>query len=402
MKLTAKPYHHQEVAISFAQRKKYAVLGLEMGLGKTLCALAVAVRSKTKKCLIVVPAFLKENWKSEIDKFTEGFEPEIVSYSQLGKIECSDYTFIIADEAHYLKNHKAKRSKLFHGLVHKCQPEYMLLLSGTPIKNRTGEWWNLFRLIHMGGKLGQFNDFSRHNHYFKFQYYFSNPVTQWFGNREVTKFEGIRNVPELQALVKACRIRMKASDVLSLPATTEIDHVIKEKHKFDKDFESLIQEDLKENNETYMLVKKNNAIAKSGYTAKLASEIIENGEKVIVFTDHIRSAEQIASALGVKAISGKVEASERARRVQEFENSPHALALVATIPSLSVGVNLTSARYMIFNDLPFVPADLDQAKKRIHRIGQERKCFYYYVYISELDQKLQKMIYSKRAIIEKI
>lgn len=403
MKLKANLYPHQEIAISFALRKKYSILGLEQGLGKTLCALASAIEVRPKNTLIVVPAFLKSNWEAEIAKFTEGLTVEIVSYSQLSKYQTEDkYDFIVADECHYLKNHKAKRSKYFEMVLFKSNPEYLVMLSGTPIKNRVGEFWNLLRLVHYGGNLPQFDNFKRRNQHFKFQYYFSNPVTQYFGNRQVTKFEGMKNIPELKALVNAARLRMKSVDVINLPETTDIPVEIKKKSKFDKEFEELMKKDLEVNNDAYMVVKKNNAIAKCDYTVKLASEIIENGQKVVVFTDHVNSADKIARALGVKAISGKVEPDERARRVQEFEQSGVPLALVATIPSLSVGVNLTSASYMIFNDLPFVPADLDQAKKRIHRIGQSRKCFYYYVFISELDRKLQRMIYDKRNVIEKL
>ena len=165
----------------------------------------------------------------------------------------------------------------------------------------------------------------------------------------------------------------------------------------------VFKEQLRNPNKDYKNVsQKNNAIAKCNHTIKLASEILENGEKVVIFTDHVRAAGEIARKLGVKAISGEVEPSERAKYVQQFEQHSGAVALVATIPSLSVGVNLTSARYMIFNDLPFVPSDLDQAKKRIHRIGQSKKCFYYYVYISDMDKKLQYMIYNKRKVIDQL
>ena len=400
--LKAKLFPHQEIAVAFALRKKYSILGLEQGLGKTLCAIASAIEVKPEKMLIVVPSFLKSNWLNEIEKFSEGLSFDIISYSQLDKIE-DTYDFIVADECHYLKNARTKRSKNFEKILVKSKPEHLLMLSGTPIKNRVGEFWNLLRLINYGGNLtDKFFKFSRKNHHFKFQYYFSNAITQYFGHRQVTKFEGMKNIPELREIVNDCRLRMKAKDVMSLPETTDIEIKIDNKSKFDDKFKELMNEDLKHTNEAYMLVKKNNAIAKCNHTIKLASEILENGEKVVIFTDHVRAAGEIARKLGVKAISGEVEPSERAKYVQQFEQSSGAVALVATIPSLSVGVNLTSARYMIFNDLPFVPSDLDQAKKRIHRIGQSKKCFYYYVYISDMDKKLQYMIYNKRKVLEKL
>ncbi len=402
MKLTAKLYKHQQEALEWLKDKPYAILGLEMGLGKSLIAIARAVEVGAKDILIVCPSFLKSNWLNELEKFTVGLNVTISSYASLKKVMDKEYDFVIADEAHYLKNHKSQRSKNFESLLVMHSPNNVLLLTGTPIKNRVGEFWNLLRLCHMGGKVTLFNEFARKNQFFKFQYYFSNAITQYFGYREVTKFVGYRNLEELKPMLNSCRLRIKSKDVLNLPEVSNIDFQIKKKSKFDKDFEELINEDVREGDPAYMVVKKNNAIAKCDYTVKLAQEILENGEKVIVFSDHIKSANEIARQLGVKAISGEVPASRRAELVDIFEQSADTVPLVATIPSLSVGVNLTSCNYMIFNDLPFVPADLDQAKKRIHRIGQKNKCFYYYVYISDMDKNLQKMIYDKRKITEKV
>lgn len=370
-----------------------------MGLGKSICALASIVDVKPKRVLIVCPAFLKSNWQNEIGKFTKGVEATIVSYASLSKVK-GKFDFVIADEAHFLKNHKTKRSKNFEEIMLKSKPSHMLLLTGTPIINKVGEFWNLLRLVHLSGNLPEFDRFAKKSQYFKFQYYFSNAITQYFGNREVVKFEGIKNVSELKNLVNKARIRMKAKDVLNLPETTDIDLIIKDKSSYDKELEKIINENKELNHEAYMRCKANNAASKADFTTKTVNEILENGERVVVFTDHRDSASKIARALGVEAITGETPVAKRAGLVSEFEKSNEPLALVATIGALSVGVNLTSASYMVFNDLPFTSTDLEQAKKRIHRIGQSKKCFYYYVYISEMDRKLQKMIYDKRTLLE--
>jgi SNF2 family DNA or RNA helicase len=68
---------------------------------------------------------------------------------------------------------------------------------------------------------------------------------------------------------------------------------------------------------------------------------------------------------------------------------------------MSVGVNLTSCHHMVFNDAPWVPADMAQAEGRIHRIGQSRSCFYYYILASRVDQRIFRTLAAKRALLEK-
>jgi SNF2 family DNA or RNA helicase len=76
--------------------------------------------------------------------------------------------------------------------------------------------------------------------------------------------------------------------------------------------------------------------------------------------------------------------------------------IVATIGSMSVGVNLQAANYMVFNDYPWVPADLAQAEKRIHRIGQKSNCFYYYIFSSGVDENIFQTILDKLKITREV
>jgi len=71
--------------------------------------------------------------------------------------------------------------------------------------------------------------------------------------------------------------------------------------------------------------------------------------------------------------------------------------LAATIGSLSVGVTLTAARHVVFNDLSWVPGDNLQAEKRIHRIGQKNACTAHYIEASETDAYIRKTLEEKQA-----
>ena len=89
----------------------------------------------------------------------------------------------------------------------------------------------------------------------------------------------------------------------------------------------------------------------------------------------------------------------RSRRIQIAEKSK---VIVATIGAFSVGVNLTKANHLVFNDISWVPADNEQALKRIHRIGQERACTIHYVVGGHVDKFILDKVRSKMKIINSV
>ena len=397
----AKLFKHQIEGVEFALSTPYHINGFEMGLGKTATALAVACKLK-KKTLIVCPAYLKRNWEDEIEKFTDGsLDITISSYTQLKKVNfTASYGFIVADEAHYLKNIKAKRTQLFHELVQLIKPDNLMMLSGTPIKNRVSEFWSLLQLCYYGGRYESFKPY--YKLYYKFCNKFSFERTFEVNNIPIVRFDGVRNVPQLKQLVSPVYLRKRTKDVIDLPEVTEIPIRSECKKSYETNLKAafeLFEQDHKD--PAYMSMKRANALAKVKDTIKLAKDIIEQDDKVIIFTDHVASAEVIAKDLKCDLVTGKVSAEKRGEIVSNFQ-SGDSFAIVATIGSLSTGVNLTNANRMIFNDLPFVPTDLEQAKARIYRIGQEKKCFYYYVFNSEFDMKLKEMIARKNRDIKKV
>ena len=78
MKLTVTPFKHQQEFIKFSLASDFTLCGDEMGLGKTLSAIGVSVAMGDSTTLIVCPAFLKYNWKSEFLKFTSLEDSEIL------------------------------------------------------------------------------------------------------------------------------------------------------------------------------------------------------------------------------------------------------------------------------------------------------------------------------------
>lgn len=160
-------FDHQKKAVKFCLENKRVVLGLAVGLGKTPTAIASVKQlindGTIKRAIVVAPSSVKYNWKEEVEKFSdmkpivldssnvkgrkaEGTWAEavvsdiiIVNYEMLRSEDlCKElYSLapdcIIADEAHKLKNSKAKQTK---GFVSTWKiAEYKFFLSATPFPN---------------------------------------------------------------------------------------------------------------------------------------------------------------------------------------------------------------------------------------------------------------------------
>lgn len=196
--LKIKPYHFQKIGINWILEEKGkkakvkgGILADLMGLGKTFQSLSASIKlkeeGKIKKCLIITPATLKNQWAQEIDKITyedsiiiegnqkkrlelfekirkenifytiinyellyqrkrikkkgENNEQELGDYVDLNEIIKNNYDMVIIDEAHRFKNPDTETAKAIRMIT---QPKYRLLLTGTPLEK---ELSNVFQLI---------------------------------------------------------------------------------------------------------------------------------------------------------------------------------------------------------------------------------------------------------------
>ena len=394
-----KPF--QEEGLVFAKSNPYHINNFQAGLGKTITSLAMACHVG-EKTLIICPAFLKNNWIKEINKFTEGLDYRIVSYASLKNVDnFQDYGMIIADEVHALKNKDAKRTDLAHDLISIHNPGYFIGLTGTPVSNRVSEFHSLLQLCYYGGSYPQFKPFYKLYH--KFCNHFSFERSFEVNGFSIQRYDGIRKkrIPELQALIKPILIRRRADQVLDLPEEVESE-ILGTSSKYDEQLkEALRLFKADPNDPAYMSIKSANALAKVDTTIKLAKELIEQGNRPLIFTCHRESAKVLSEKLKCLKIDGSVHADKRQQIIDKF-NSGDAKALVATIGSAATGFNITSTNYTIFNDIDFTPEKLEQAKKRTLRMGQDKTCFYYYIFTSEVDKNLKEMVERKEKDINLI
>lgn len=370
--------------------KRHSINTFTMGLGKTLIALDMH-KKIGGKTLVICPKFLIQNWKDEMATFRIGGHVDFINYAKIHHATLTDYDFIICDEAHYIKTPTSLRSKGVERFVRCRKPKYLLLLTATPCKNDVSELFNLLRMVnffHKDKQLDRFGD--SHTH---FKRHFMKTHVLSLRNRNVVRYYGFKNQAEYTELYYRYCVRKKLSDV-NLPATV---HKILRVGDFslDDDFKALTKNFDKEK---YMALKAKTALILADYTSKY---ILDFDGQCIVFTAHLKSAAKLSEKLKCPMITGQVKASDREDIIRRFKSGLDKY-LVATYATVGVGYTLTNCNYMAFNDLPFSPSSLDQARGRIRRLSQEKTCFYFYVGMSEMYFKLYKMLREKSEMIKSI
>src|SRR5436189_1965669 len=160
-------YPHQVEGLAFLLGRRGASLADDMGLGKTRQAVLAMTEAAPKgPWLVVCPASVKLNWAREIELARPGSAAHvigqsppdefpgwvIVNYDLLGKhiddLLRRDFTGVVFDEAHYLKNHTSQRSRLGRQLLSEASTRPVsYLLTGTPVTNRPRDLFVLLQLI---------------------------------------------------------------------------------------------------------------------------------------------------------------------------------------------------------------------------------------------------------------
>lgn len=365
-----KLYRHQSQALEWLGQRPKAILALDMGLGKT----CVSSLDLSVPALVVCPASLKLNWQAELAMWRpelsvqvvrspkdqiKGLDVTIVNYDILGKLDLPTPTTLIVDEAHYIKNYKAKRTKLLMGLI-KATPN-VSLLTGTPIVNRPIELWTL--LYSIGAtKLG----------YFEFGMRF---CAGWKTPWDTYDFSGSSRKSELIKVLDPVMLRMTKEECIDLPLKTY--RIVALDLPIDKREKQFSQDQIDKPDsipfEAISDIRRLNAERKLSDSITYIKDCLEQIDKVVVFAHHTHIIDELMNVFKdyePVMITGSVKNEERHKAVQTFQNNPKCRVFVGNIKAAGVGLTLTAASHVIFVEAPWSPADLQQAADRCHRIGQ--------------------------------
>lgn len=393
-----------------------------MGTGKTITALAFIAYQK-EPALVLCPAYLRENWLAEINKFLPGrfkvavirrmadliqhpnLDILIASYEALPflKSEFAKRQTIIVDEAHYLCNLKAGRTRYFQNYNFTFKPKNLVLMTGTPIRNCVPDLYSLIVATRPDGFLEAYPKF------WEFARHFSNEVIKKIGSIRQIEYVGVKNPLELKALLSRIAVRFKLTDVEALPdyseeeITFDCEEISEAKQKaLWAEFELNEQGEIR-SLENAATAKAFNALVKAEYTIKWVTDFFAKypDEPLVIVSDHPAAAERIAGEFAAPVITGATPSEKRSKLVEDFQNGRHRL-IVGTIGAMGTGFTLHRSKYLIFNDLSWVPAKNLQAAKRVHRIGQSRHCLILTFNSSKMDARINQRLWEKSKTISEV
>jgi len=152
------------------------------------------------------------------------------------------------------------------------------------------------------------------------------------------------------------------------------------------------------------LLREINAMGKIPTAKELIDGIIEADEKVLVFSSFNAPLLELAEMYEENSVVllGDTPIDERGDIVSKFQNNPETKIFFGGTRSAGVGITLTAASHIIFLDLPWTPADLEQSENRAHRPGAEYQSLNIYTIISKntIDGFMKKLLDRKQAIID--
>jgi SWI/SNF-related matrix-associated actin-dependent regulator 1 of chromatin subfamily A len=301
----------------------------------------------------------------------------IVNYDLLSKhraaLEAFPWTGLVFDEAHYLKNHTSQRSKLARALVDGAPNAVLHALTGTPLTNRPRDLFPLLQLVgHPMGK--SFLSFAKR-------------YCEAFHNGYGWVTDGASNLDELRIQLHGVMLRRTKDEVLDLPPKlrTWVPVSVPEETAR-KETRRVLDMLLTPPNErepghdhirllaAITRARQQIASAKVANTIEFLDGVVAQGEKVIVFSGFEDPVVRIAEHFGERAVllTGSTPSAKRQQLVDRFQNDETVSVFVANLLAGGVGLNLTAARQVVFNDLDWVPANHWQAEDRAYRIGQHQ------------------------------
>ncbi len=420
----------QRAGVAYLIDHPQAILADEMGLGKTVQALA-AIEARAGSgypALVVCPASLRLNWEREAQRWLPGratraigvhgggkaakAEDEraireadivIVNYETVGKhapaLRGRGFASLVADEAHYLKNGKAQRTRAVAELAEAIPARY--LLTGTPVVNRPAELISPLRIV---GRFEQVGGSWRR---------FVERYCDGHKGRYGWDISGASNLDELgQKLRATCFVRREKADVLAeLPEKTvsvvpiEYDRrAYEQAHKAARDeIRANLGAGSGEHLAAITRLRHAAAEAKLGAAAGWVGDFLESGEKLVVFAHHRDIQQRLYEAFEDRAVrvTGEQSAEDRQRAVDRFQSDPDVRLIVCSIQAGGVGLTLTAASNVAFVELPWTPGELQQAEDRVHRIGQRDAVTVYRLVAPEtIDESMARLLEDKRRVID--
>lgn len=447
LKATLRPY--QQAGVNWlwllSQLGLGACLADDMGLGKTMqvisLLLAIKKKQSDKPSLLVLPASLIGNWKTELNRFAPSLSCRYIHSSQLNKkameamaedsaalqhidlvlttygtlmrqewLQQQEWRLLVLDEAQAIKNPTARQTKAVKAL----NAESRIALTGTPVENRLSDLWSLFDFLNPGllGSATRFKGFVKS-----------------LAGRESDQYAPLRNLVSPYILR---RLKIDRSIISDLPEKTEVaaycglskiqavqyQQAVTQLAKAIENLDGIQRRGLvlsyllrfKQicNHPSQLLGDDEYDPKKSGKfqrLAELCEEIASRQEKLLVFTQFREMTTPLANFLAQQfgqpglLLHGGTAVKLRQRLVERFQDEEGPPFFVLSLKAGGTGLNLTQASHVIHFDRWWNPAVENQATDRAFRIGQKKNVLVHkFVCQGTIEEKIDALINEKTAL----
>lgn len=393
----------QRAGIAYAAARHRSLIGDDMGLGKTVQALGLANVLRSRRILVLCPAAVRLQWRTMAKRWLlgpsvvhmlatskHGVHPTarviVVSYDTAknpavaAALAAEEWDLLVLDEAHYLKNHEARRTVAILGSYAVDAPAAVadraarvVALTGTPLPNRPRECYTLARAL-----CWEALDFATEE---KFRYRY-NP-SALVGLRNV---EQVGRLPELQARLRyffMCR-RLKSEVLTQLPAKTyELVHVDSAGTRRVVAAERLLElpDDAWTNPDAAFdghlaQLRKEMGIEKAPLAADYLRVLLDGGAKVFAVAHHLEVLRLLKEALAgynPVGVTGATSTAGRMAAVKRFQDDPACRLFLGQIKAVGTGVDGLQqvCSRVVFVEASWTPGENEQCADRLHRHGQQ-------------------------------
>lgn len=383
---------YQQAGIEFMVERPNVLLADPPGLGKTIEIAGTLNQLHPPRVLIVCPASLRLNWIQELQKWLS-YAPEsleVVSVDSVwrkgvfSRLVANSFDFMAVDEAQYIKETDSKRSMACAALAAKAKR--VVLMTGTPVKNRPRD---AFHLLHILAP-DIFPDYRQ----FALRYCAAFQQTIYVKGgkkRTIWNDNGSSNLEELNDILRSTiMLRRSKEDALpQLPKKRrqliEVEGAAKEVKAEKAAWEAVCasvgyEEALRQMEAgagiafTEMASKRKTvALSKIPFVVEHASNLLDSGEKVILFAHHRDVISGLAE--GLKDYSpvtyvGGMNEKQKDDAKRRFMEDDDCRVFIGNIQAAGTGLTLTVSSTVVFAEMSYCPSDMEQCEDRACRIGQ--------------------------------
>jgi SNF2 family DNA or RNA helicase len=447
LKATLRPYQQEGVNWLWllSQLGLGACLADDMGLGKTMQVISLLLRLKKKRSdhpsLLVLPASLIGNWKTELERFAPSLRCLFIHSSQLNKkamnaiaeehaalqnidlvlttygtlmrqewLQQQAWQLLVLDEAQAIKNPSARQSKA----VKRLTAQSRIALTGTPVENRLSDLWSLFDFLNPGllGSATRFKGFVKSLAARESDQYapLRNLVSPYILRRLKTDRSIISDLPEKTEVSAYCGLS-KAQAAQYQQAVTQMAKAIENLDGIKR--RGLVLSYLLRfkqicNHPSQLLGDDEYDPKKSGKfqrLAELCEEIASRQEKLLVFTQFREMTAPLANFLTQQfgqsglILHGGTAIKQRQKLVEQFQDEEGPPFFILSLKAGGTGLNLTQASHVIHFDRWWNPAVENQATDRAFRIGQKKNVLVHkFVCQGTVEEKIDALINEKTAL----